>query len=526
MPKAVKEDTITHRIETVAGVLYRLHVIYQPGGTLERTAILKHLEGAAGPDDPGEVVAQLRRWRRHLARAEEMEIALPDASLQLKGLEVITSKVLEKLPETKFRLALAKNELRLASTPTAETVLKYYQHLLAELQQATPSTKGDNAKLKGATTTTSTGQGTGGSGTPSGSPKKGKNPCKFFQSESGCKRGTSCTYAHEFASKADRKQRCWSCGATGHRQQECPTANGGGKGGGKTAGKPTTSSTTSTSTATASAAQVQSPTGEASASGDQAPTEATTSASTTTSSADDTTTHREEMKKLLREASSMLSKIQLMTMKVNETNQATEHLELLLRSAGVDQHGLALLDSGASHPFRSATNVNEFEQANNVGVELADGQTVRLKHTSTGTLLKAEDGSTQAPIVPLGALVQQLGCSISWSKRQGLKVNHPVHGELQVKMKGSCPYISELEALKLISESENKNLERLQQTTIRSLWMSASTSAPLSWDSNLEVYATTGKRSSALAAMMDSDSRSTLRLPPKGSTSWALRTLI
>ena len=64
MPKAVREDTITHRVESVAGVLYRLHVLYQPGGAMERTAILKHLEGAPGSEDPGEVVTQLRRWRR------------------------------------------------------------------------------------------------------------------------------------------------------------------------------------------------------------------------------------------------------------------------------------------------------------------------------------------------------------------------------------------------------------------------------------------------------------------------------
>ncbi|CAE7214330.1 RE1 [Symbiodinium microadriaticum] len=505
MPKAVKEDTITHRIETVAGVLYRLHVIYQPGGTLERTAILKHLEGTVGSEDPGEVVAQLRRWRRHLARAEEMAIALPDASLQLKGLEVITSKVLEKLPDVKFRLALAKNELRLASTPTAETVLKFYQHLLAELQQVMPTLKNETAKLKGATTGMNTGQGTGGSGTPGGSPKKGKNPCKFFQSEGGCKKGASCSYAHEFASKADRKQRCWSCGATGHRQQDCPTATGGGKGNGKSGGAPTTSSTTPVPKATANAAQVQPPTGDVSSSGGTVPPETMTSSSTTTATADDAVAQREEMKKLLREASSMLSKIQMMTMKVADTNEATENLELLLRSAGVDQHGLALLDSGASHPFRSAASLTELEQANHVGVELADGQTVRLKQTSTGTLLKAEDGSPQAPIVPLGALVQQLGCSISWSRRQGLKVYHPVHGDLKVKMKGTCPYVSELEALKLISEIEDKSLERLQQQTIKGLWASTPSTAPLPWASSLEIYANTGKRSNALAAMMDAN---------------------
>ncbi|CAE7250766.1 ATG18, partial [Symbiodinium sp. CCMP2456] len=505
MPKAVKEDTITHRIETVAGVLYRLHVIYQPGGTLERTAILKHLEGAVGSDDPGEAVAQLRRWRRHLVRAEEMSIALPDASLQLRGIEMITSKVLEKLPDVKFRLALAKNELRLASSPTAETVLKYYQHLLAELQQATPTTRSEHVRLKGATaTTTTTGPGTGGSGTPGGSPKRGKNPCKFFQSEGGCKRGVNCTYAHEFANKADRKQRCWSCGATGHRQQECPTnGGGGGKGSGKAAGAGTTSSTTTASNPTASVAQVQQVPSDAANSTSHS--EALPSSASASAGAEDATAQREEMKKLLREASSMLSKIQLMTLRMEDTNKATEDLELLLRSAGMDQHGLALLDSGASHPFRSPTDDKELEKANNVGVELADGQLVELKQTSTGTLLKAGGEGARAPIVPLGALVQQLGCSINWSKRQGLRVIHPEHGDLKVKMKGSCPYISELEALKLIAEIEDKNLERLQQTTMRSLWTSSASSAQLSWSAYLEAFAATGTRSNALAAMMSAD---------------------
>ncbi|CAE7890279.1 GIP, partial [Symbiodinium necroappetens] len=509
MSKAVREDTITHRVESVAGVLYRLHVLYQPGGAMERTAILKHLEGAPGSEDPGEVVTQLRRWRRYLARAEEMSIALPDASLQLQGIEKIMARVLEKFADGKFRLALARNELRLSSAPTSETVLKYYQHALAELQQVTPNVKNnqDGARLKGANTTTAATPGTGGSGSPTTSPKKGKNPCKFFQSEAGCRRGNNCTYAHEFLSKADRKTRCWTCGATGHRQQSCPTTtNDGAKGNGKQQGQPASTSTANTTSSTSTAARIQASMAEIPSSGTPAPSDPVATTSTTTSApptGDEAAAHREEMKKLLKEASSMLSKIQLMGARVEDTNKATEELELLLRSAGMDQHGLVLLDSGASHPFRPPVDTNEFERATNVGVELADGQTVELRQTTTGTLLKQSGGNQHAPIVPLGSLVQQLGCSVSWSRRGGLQVVYPVHGNLKIKMKGSCPYISELEALRLIAEIEDKNLEGLQQATIRSPWSSSSTSAILPWDLSLEDYVSTGNRSSALRAMMD-----------------------
>ncbi|CAE7352485.1 RE1, partial [Symbiodinium necroappetens] len=509
MPKAVREDTITHRVESVAGVLYRLHVLYQPGGAMERTAILKHLEGAPGSDDPGEVVTQLRRWRRYLARAEEMSVALPDASLQLHGIEKIIARVLEKFADVKFRLALARNELRLSSAPTSETVLKYYQHALAELQQVTPSVKTnqDGARLKGASTTTAATPGTGGSGSPTASPKKGKNPCKFFQSEAGCKRGNNCGYAHEFLSKADRKTRCWTCGAVGHRQQSCPTTTGdGGKGSGRQQGQSTSNPTTSATSSTPTAAKVQASTVEASSSENSAPSNSTTITSTTTSvpqKDDEAAAHREEMKKLLKEASSMLSKIQLMTMRVDDTNKATEDLELLLRSAGMDQHGLALLDSGASHPFRNPVDTSEFDQAKSVGVELADGQMVELRQTTTGTLLKEKGSNPQSPIVPLGSLVQQLGCSISWSRKSGLQVVHPSHGDLKIKMKGSCPYISEMEALRLIAEIEDKSLERLQQATVRSLWTSSSTTMAVPWGVSLDAFVNTGKRTSALMAMMD-----------------------
>eukprot|EP00439_Symbiodinium_sp_Y106_P044585 s732_g5.t1 len=511
MTKGVREDTITHRVDSVAGVLYRLHVLYQPGGTSERTMILKHLEGAPSTEDPSDAVTQLRRWKRHLTRAEEMAISLPDASLQLKGIETIISRAVERLPDVKFRLALAKNELNLASAPNSEAVAKFYPHALAELQQVTGPDKRtqDTARVKGLTATTTQGPGTGGSTTPTASPKKGKNPCKFFTTEAGCKRGLACQYSHEFLSKADRKQRCWTCGSTTHRQQDCPTTAGTQKGGRRSQESTATAASSATTPATASsptlartaANEPEIPASSTSTSNNEAPA-VNQPATSSTTSMDEGSSHREEMKKLLREANSMLSKIKLMKMKTDETNQATEDLELLLRSAGLDQHGLALLDNGASHPFRGAVDEEERRRAKPVKVELADGRSIDLRQTSTGTLLKEDRRDPQPPIVPLGSLVQQLGCSLTWSKKGGLKVSHPVHGPLEVKMHGNCPMIAETEALRLISEIEDRNLQALQQATARSLWSPTSfDNKP--WDISLETFAATGVRTYALSAMMD-----------------------
>ena len=507
MPKGVKEDTITHRVENVTSVLYRLHVLYQPGGAVERTSILGHLEGSSGTEDPTEVVTRLRKWRRYLARAGEMGIVAPDASILLKGLDLILQKVLERFSDVKFRLDLARNDLRLSSAPTQESVLKYYQHALAELQQMAPSPKKQNetSKLKGAALS---GAGTGGSSSTPSSPARTKGPCKFFASDNGCKRGSTCPYTHEFASKAERKQRCWTCGATTHRQGDCPTTGGQGP-----KGKGKTSSSTSTATANAGAT-TSSPMVKAQTVGadqhsqastadnkDATPTPSTTTSSASTTNVDSAAAHREEMRQLLQEANSMLSKIKLMGMKVEGVSRTSEDLELLSRANGMVEQGMALLDSGASHPFRNAVDERELLQASDVNVELADGQTVGLLQTKSGTLLN-DKGPSQSPIVPLGSLVQQLGCTVSWSKRQGMKIHHPAHGDLTVKMKGNCPMIDELQALKLISEIEEKNLSRLREATAKSLWSQCTTMGS-TWEVSLDNFVVTGERSQALAAMMD-----------------------
>ena len=92
--KAAKEEVITHRISTVAELLFRMFIIYQPGGTAERGTILKQLEGHVGTDDVHACVTQMRKWRRYLQRAEDIGIAVPDASVLLKGVERLTAKVL------------------------------------------------------------------------------------------------------------------------------------------------------------------------------------------------------------------------------------------------------------------------------------------------------------------------------------------------------------------------------------------------------------------------------------------------
>ena len=138
MPRQAKEDAVTHRVKTTADALFRLYVLYQPGSTTERAAVLKLLEGAPAGENPEEAVTALRRWRRHLNRAVDMGITPPDASLQLRGLDLIIAKVVEQDAGLSFRLSLARHALQLQNRPTQETVLQFYDHALAEIQQLAP----------------------------------------------------------------------------------------------------------------------------------------------------------------------------------------------------------------------------------------------------------------------------------------------------------------------------------------------------------------------------------------------------
>ena len=195
MKRPAKEDAITHRITDVTSLLFRLHVLYQPGGTSERASVLKHLEGKLGSEDIHECVTALRKWRRYLDRAESMHVTVPDPSILLGAVELIAKKVMGQYPEVKFRTDLMKNELQLQGRPTLDGVLRLHNHILAELQMIAPvASSSTSTSLKAI----GTGQaGTGEASTPSGSPSRrsaGKPPCKYFLSKTGCSRGSNCKY--------------------------------------------------------------------------------------------------------------------------------------------------------------------------------------------------------------------------------------------------------------------------------------------------------------------------------------------
>ncbi|CAE7300896.1 RE1, partial [Symbiodinium natans] len=516
MQPQIKNEVMMLRIDKVKDCLFKLYTIYTPGGASERASLIKQLEYIAPQDSPTELTASLRKWKKLVSRASEMGVNIPDGSVLMVAVENAIKKVVSGQPDMAFKLNMAKQDLQLPYQPHITSVLTYVDHILAELQQVIPIARND-PKLKGMNVEPKT---------PSnaGSPARGqKAPCKFWSSDEGCRKGSSCKFAHEFMSKEEKKGRCWHCGGKNHRQNECPVKTGKSKGGGK--GSSSTQSTTppTSTTATVAAMAVTPPPGDQPLQSGEVPAStapagsgtltssgSSSAASTVLFSEQPTQAQTTEVREL---AEQFLAKLKRLAPMQVETNEAIATLNHFLRSQGLESpEGLALLDSGASHPYRAPRSQDEVQKARKVAVQLADGRTVRLRQTTAGTLLpeQANEGDNfGGTILPLGSLVQSLGCTLRWSRRRGLQVHHPEHGLLPTKLVGNCPVLREAEALKLISDLEEVELGKLKANNMDGVMRALNTGGQEegpSWREGLDEFVATGSRRALRRMLLDPDS--------------------
>ncbi|CAE7339218.1 RE1, partial [Symbiodinium pilosum] len=216
----------------------------------------------------------------------------------------------------------------------------------------------------------------------------------------------------------------------------------------------------------------------------------------------ETSTSRDgEVKELLKEANAMLRRLTKLQALEVQTNTSVGELSAAIKAAGLEgEEGFALLDSGASHAFKTAERVI-VEQASPVRVELAGGQ------NRAGTLLAAADDPQAAgatSILPLGALVQQLGCELTWTRKGGLKVVHPEFGVLKTLVKGNHPMLAETQALEIISQLEEQHLQSLEASTAETFVRTLDYEEMKSWDFMLGKFVATGGRECLLEALSSS----------------------
>eukprot|EP00435_Cladocopium_sp_Y103_P018940 s142_g4.t1 len=213
LPEGLKEEVISSKSVTTLGILTKAMIQYQPGGLTERSAILSALESPQECPTIAAAITQLRKWIRWKRRAQEVGVAIPDSSILMKGLGRLMRRIIVTYPDLNFRLSLVRNGLLVGTVPTLETVSQYSEHVLAELEQlGCQSKKRDAAveppKLKKFEETPKQDERQRPKGKPQEEFEAKKKPCRFFLTETGCRRGRACPYGHVM----DTEKRCWTCG--------------------------------------------------------------------------------------------------------------------------------------------------------------------------------------------------------------------------------------------------------------------------------------------------------------------------
>ena len=449
LPSSQKEDIISTKSLTVLNILGRLMQNYQPGGAHEKTAVLSALENPQEASSVAEVITGLRKWIRWKKRASDINVALPDPTVLLRGLDNLVTKILSSHPTSHFRINLTRSDLMVDAMPTLAGVDQYAECLLAEFDQMSYSRrreKGSPAavppkvkKFEDA----QMGQGGQGGGAQKQPGGKGLQLCKYYNTEDGCKKGKSCRFRHE---AADSEKRCWVCGSTKHFSGKCPTK----------------------ADEKASPARVQK-------------LETDKRENEDAKSDKGAICPSEDMKGLLEEASRMLKtmnssstgdsvgieepedpRIKLLQRQLDELKGIGGRMKVLrIARVHAAESAMGLLDSGATHALRPRYPFEDTKGYRSVVITLAGDRQVSMKMSPGGVIVGKEDTE---PIVPMGQVVRELGCTVQWLDTH-VVISHPTRGQIPVQLCGGCPMLEKDTAMALIQELEgNPSLARMQMT--------------------------------------------------------------
>lgn len=104
------------------------------------------------------------------------------------------------------------------SVPREETVQQLAEHLIAEVEQIAHTEARPKVEAKPAARKFEE-----SGDRPARPDQKKEEVCRFFNTDSGCKKGKLCRWLHV----PDDQRRCWNCGAKDHYSTSCPRKEGG-----------------------------------------------------------------------------------------------------------------------------------------------------------------------------------------------------------------------------------------------------------------------------------------------------------
>eukprot|EP00435_Cladocopium_sp_Y103_P065207 s1247_g27.t1 len=446
LPEGLKGEVLATRSTNTVEILYRIYTRYQPGGLGEKALLLRQLVDGKSPGTAGEVLEQIRGWKRNLRRAQELNVATPDPTLLIGALDKMSGSIIRSSTQLAFRLNSTRAQLMVDINPTLSSVTTYADAIMAEAEGLLHAGTQVNTTVKvkamdGGAPEPPQKKGDGKGKAPE---RTGKGPaCKFFGTEDGCKKGQDCSYVHDW-STVDRSQpRCWTCSSTKDQKRDCTvkaiTGPGGSSGAGPNGGS-TDSGGKGKKGGEKGKQSDPTPTlkkSEKTENGEAVKTEEADAKAASTSAA-------APAQELLREATSLLKSLKLPAVR-----------SMRISSLEVQAKGRALLDGGATHALRVAKDLKEFESATEVQVELAQGSVTLRQLPWSKTLLSATKVQS---IVPLGVLAE-IGYCVHWEGTK-FELTDPNGCVLDTLLESGCPTVDEDLGLELIKEVERHFIQR------------------------------------------------------------------
>ena len=482
-PEGVREELSSARISGLLHVLCRLHVIYKPGGLPERTEALRQVQSPKAADSAVDAVLKLRTWRRWLTRLGDLGGSRPDPAMQIQALETITAGVLKSMSTINFRVNLVRASLQLDTQPTNDRVEEFFEHVLAELEsvsratEATKEGKDRGGQVRQVEAKATPGSQADGAGPPKSSARPtapsagsggevGKKLCRWYHDGKGCRKGGECTFQHDWNSipKPERADRCMRCGGSGHKKDTCtapagtPKARSEGSPSKASAkeGAPRPKADPGLKKVLSEAAGVLREALRSTATEGETPVEQGSPMSKTGSAGPSTESPSAAARAaadppVMATAAKIEAQLQNLEARVMEGNARVRAVST--REAQGLSEPTALLDSGATHTVLDPTAISATDDLSPCMVSLAGDQKQLWKQTPGGSLVapRRDGGGETQTILPLGSLIEQLGCSVKWTRKAGLQLVHPRLGKLDTSMRSGCPQISKHQALQLVA---------------------------------------------------------------------------
>ncbi|CAE7433029.1 GIP, partial [Symbiodinium microadriaticum] len=233
VPTVIKEELVANRKLSCIELLALIHTTYQPGGLKERSALLRYLTNPDGCTEPVAALRSIKRWSRWKHRAAELHISTPDPTLLLGGVDMMVSKAFALYPESQFRISSYRFAKSIDHQPTEAKVVELVRFVQGELETLVASgtvrskTKpdgdadaGKRLRIAKVEDNDAKGKGKSRDEASKGAEGKGKEICKHWRTDKGCRFAKACKYAHDPLLPSEK--RCFACSALNHMRSECP----------------------------------------------------------------------------------------------------------------------------------------------------------------------------------------------------------------------------------------------------------------------------------------------------------------